>query len=210
MKMSLVKCFELIIALGISICFPIELKSYSEVILPKETSKYFYQFSKFNQNNYFDLYFGRYTPYIYIKLNNYEKINLRAYLNEDEVYFSQPKKEGEWINIPIKDKNKFFNITLIVNSLERNSKMIFIDSSKYLEINLTQFLNLNFNSNKLYNVPFPIYFNISADKDISFALQGNIDFSIYDEKAFLNDQKELEFNQLNKITYINFMKEKLI
>ena len=205
MKMSLVKCFELIIALGISICFPIELKSYSEVILPKETSKYFYQFSKFNQNNYFDLYFGRYTPYIYIKLTNYEKINLRAYLNEDEVYFSQPKKEGEWINIPIKDKNKFFNITLIVTSLERNSKMIFIDSSKYLEINLTQFLNLNFNSNKLYNVPFPIYFNISADKDISFALQGNIDFSIYDEKAFLNDQKELEFNQLNKITYINFI-----
>ena len=158
MKFILISFYYVITCFGIIISNPIELSSYSEIELKKGTSEYFYSLPNL-------IYDNSNIPYIFIKLLDKEKINLKVYINGKEFYFSLPKGD-EWINIPLTNEKNNTNILLKVNSQERNLKMIFIDSSKIISINLSNFLNLNLNTNKLYKKPFPLLFEIIVDKNI--------------------------------------------
>ena len=160
--MIILQFLTLIICFSIICSFPNEFESFSEIELPKGNSIYFYQYL----NNIFN---SEKIPYIFIKLTDYEKIDLRIYLNENEVYYDLTKNV-EWINIPIINESQI-NITFKINSNIRDSKMIFIDSSKILKLSLTKFLNLNFTINKLYKMPLPLLFNISVDKNIFFSIK---------------------------------------
>ena len=167
-----------IICLRIIISFTIELSSFSSIELNKGTSEYSYYFSFFALEN------GK-TPYIFIKLIDIQKIDLRVYLNGDEALFSKPKGD-EWINIPIEKIKNNSNIILKIKTEEYNSKMIFIDSSKILNITLKNFLDLNFNTNKLLQKPSPLVFDIKIDR--------NTFFSIKEEN---NDENLLTISNMN-------------
>ena len=168
MKLILISFFYVIIYFGIIISNPTELSNYSEIDLKKGTSEYSYTLPNLIHDNSM-------IPYIFIKLLDKEKISLKAYINRDEVYFSQSKGD-EWINIPLINEKNNTNILLIVNSQERNLKMIFIDSSIIISINLSNFLSLNLNTNKLYKKPFPLVFDIIVDKNIYFQIQEEKNF----------------------------------
>ena len=159
---------------------PTELESFSEIVLIKGLSEYYYQYSNQFLSNIK-------TPFIYIKLSNYEKANIKVYLNKEEAYYYLTKKD-EWINIQIKE-SKNINITIKVESKEKDLKMIFIDSSKILKINLIQLLNLNFFINKLvYKEPIPLLFNITVDTNILFSIQKKEEnnYSIVDDDYILS------------------------
>ena len=152
-----------IISLRVIYSSPIKLSKFSQIELKKGTSEYSYHYSIFTPYN-------DKTPYIFIKLTEKQKIDLRVYFNQSEVYFSEPKGD-EWINIPIEKGKNNTNITLKIKTGEKNSKMIFIDSSKILNISLTNFLDLNFNTNKLRRKPTPLLFDIVVDKNTFFSIE---------------------------------------
>ena len=160
--MNFLQFLPLISHLTIIYSFPKELESFSEIELPKGISNYFYQYLNYISN-------PEKIPYIFIKLTNYENINCQIYLNESQVYYDLYENE-EWIKIPLNNQ-KQINITFKLNSNIRNSKMIFIDSSKILQLSLTKFLSLNLAINKLQKMPLPLLFNISVDKNIFFSIK---------------------------------------
>ena len=183
----------LIVLLGINTSL-IELESYSELELNKGLSEYIYIYS--NSNSYNDK-----IPYIYIKLSNYEKTNVKIYLNHDEVSYYLTNK-NEWINIPIKEQGKI-NITLKIEAKERNIKMIFIDSSKILKINLIKLLNLNFSINNLHKEPIPLLFNISVDTNIYFSMAND-----ENSKVLILDDNNILSYFFQGVKYIYLMKDK--
>ena len=77
--------------------------------------------------------------------------------------------------------------------------MIFIDSSKTLKMNLIQFLSLNFIINKLLNEFFPLIFEVTVDKKVSFAFKVEINDSTMDK----NDINNIENNNLYKYEGLN-------
>ena len=84
MKLILISFFYVIIYFGIIISNPTELSNYSEIDLKKGTSEYSYTLPNLIHDNSM-------IPYIFIKLLDKEKISLKAYINRDEVYFSNQK-----------------------------------------------------------------------------------------------------------------------
>ena len=199
MKLVFISFFYTIICFGIIISNPTELSNYSEIDLKKGTSEYSYSLPNLIPD------YSK-IPYIFIKLLDNEKISLKVYINEDEVYFSKPRGD-EWINIPLINEKNNTNILLKVNSQERNLKMIFIDSSKKISINLSNFLSLNFNTNKLYKKPFPLVFDIMADKNIYFQIQEDKSFStMYKENILsicqLDDNNSCIYFEQNNVNLI--------
>ena len=177
--MSILKYFSLLIYFVLINSFPIELQSFSEVVLIKDITEYYYQYSNKYSTNVK-------TPYIYIKLSNYEKANLEVYLNEKEAYYYLSKND-EWINIQIKEE-KEINVTIKIESKEKDLKLIFIDSSKMLKINLIKLLNLDFFVSKLYKEPIPLLFNITVDTNTFFSIQKKEEkiYSIVDDDFILS------------------------
>ena len=195
----LINFFFVIIFFGLIISNPIQLSNYCEVELKKGTSEYSYFLSNLIPDN-------SKISYIFIKLYDKEKIGLRIYINGDEIYFSQPKGD-EWINIPLANENNNTNILLKVNTQERNSKMIFFDSSKILSINLTNFLSLNFNTNQLNKKPFPLLFDILVDRNIYFSIQEEKSFPIMDKEnaismCILDDVNSCKYIEVNSVNLI--------
>ena len=183
MKLNILQFFIIIIVFGIVISIPNVLNSFSEIELSKGSSEYIYNYS----NPYPD---KSITPYIYIKLTDNEKINLSIYLNSEKIDFSEPKND-EWINIPIDNKIYSANITLKINNLEVDLKMIFIDSTKSLNLSLEQFLNLNFNTRILSKrPPRSLHFEITVDKTVYFALEDESNNINFDNKYLLIFQIE--------------------
>ena len=154
--------FFVIICFWLVVSNQIPLSNYCEIELKKGNSEYSYYLSNLIPDN-------SKIPYIFIKLFNKEKIGLRIYINGDEVFYSQPKGD-KWIDIPLTYEKNNTNIILKVNTQERNSKMIFIDTSKILSINLTNFFSLNFITNQLKKKPLQLLFDIIVDKNIYFSI----------------------------------------
>ena len=104
--------------------------------------------------------------FIFIKLSDYEKNELKIYLDEIEEKFYL-KKEEKFIIIPIIKKG-LTKLKLKVNTNEKDLKMIFYDVFKIPKISLIDFLNLDFSENKS---KFPyLFFNITVNKKIYFSL----------------------------------------
>ena len=155
----------------------INLSNFSTVELKKGTTEYSYHYSISSYDN-------SKIPYIFIKLTDKEKIDLKIYFNGIEANFSEPKGD-EWINIPIENEKNNTEIILKIKTEEINLKMIFIDSSQILKITLTDFFNLNFNINKLYKKPFPLLFDIILDKNAYFSIEEEKNYPILDDEKVL-------------------------
>ena len=110
MNLTILIFFIIIFASWIVIPLPIELKSFSEVELEEGSLEYLYQYS----NSTFD---STKKPYIFIKLSNIEKINLKVFIAEREIHFTLPSNDV-WIDIPIDNKITYTNITLKINTKE--------------------------------------------------------------------------------------------
>ena len=119
------------------------------------------------------------SPYVFIKFTNYQEIDMNILINREQYYYNLPKENEEWIDILI-NKWKYENkINFMIYTTKKNIKMIFIDSSKTLKMNLIQFLSLNFIINKLLDEPFPLIFEVTVDKKVSFAFKVEInDFTM--------------------------------
>ena len=199
--MNLLKIFYLLILFKISIPIPKELTSFSNIELPKGISEYYYQYSNYFNDN------DSNTPNIFIKLSDYEKIELKIFIDEIEEYYYNTKKE-EWIIIPIpKEKKK--SITLKVNAQEKNLRMIFFDSSFNANVNLAQFLSLDFSKNKSPKKLPHLYFNITVDRNIYLSLKqeepNNLSYAIIDgNKISYLQSKDVLLNPGKK--YILFIK----
>ena len=164
-------CFILYLSI-ISRIYPasIELSNYSEIELKEGYSEFFY----FNFIPKANFRFNSLNPYIFIKFTNYQEIDINILINREQYYCNLPKENGEWIDIPIK-KSKYENkINLVIHTIKKNIKMIFIDPTKLLKMNSSQFLNLNFITNKLLNEPYPLIFEVTVDKKVSFAFKEEI------------------------------------
>ena len=202
MILNLFKIFCSLLCFNLIISFPYELKSFSEIQLPKGISRYLYSYSK-NIQDYLK------TPYIFIKLTDYKKIDLRIYFNEDETFFSLTQKD-DWINIPITKEINLINISLIINSKEKNLKMLFIDSSKIMNLSLIKFLSLNFQVSKLSRKPLPLQFNITVDNNILLSIEEDSNDNnkvIIDDKYLLSycsieEEKECKFIEVNNAKLI--------
>ena len=194
--MNLLIFLFILICLGVTITLPIELKSFSEILLEKGSSEYFYRYSNsFLSNNS--------IPYIYIKLADYTKINLNIFINNEETYFISTK-EDKWISIPLIHEKNNSNITLNIDTKKRNLTMIFIDSSKILNISLLKLLNLKFTTNILFKKPFPLEFNILVDKNISFSIQEKENYYNFDGTSLLS------FCILTKMVFVYLKKQKML
>ena len=88
--MNILKLFCIILLSEIIISIPIELESFSDIELTKGLSEYHYKYLK--QGNTENLH------YIFIKLSNYEKSELKIYLDEIEEYYYLNKK-NQWITV---------------------------------------------------------------------------------------------------------------
>ena len=158
--MNLLIFLFILICLGVIITLPIELKSFSEILLEKGSSEYFYRYSNsFLSNNS--------IPYIYIKLADYTKINLNIFINNEETYFISAK-EDKWISIPLTNEKNNSNITLKIDTKKRNLTMIFIDSSKILNISLLKLLSLTFKTNIIFKKHYIFEYNHLINNNISF------------------------------------------
>ena len=156
---------------------PINLSNFSTIEIKKGTTEYSYQYSISSYDN-------SKIPYIFIKLTDKEKIDLKVYFNGIEAKFSEPKGD-EWINIPLENEKNNTEIRLKIKTEEINSKMIFIDSSKILKMTLTDFFNLNFNTNKLYKKPIPLLFDITLDKNTYFSIEEEKNYPILEDENIL-------------------------
>ena len=194
--MNLLIFLFILICLGVIITLPIELKSFSEILLEKGSSEYFYRYSNsFLSNNS--------IPYIYIKLADYTKINLNIFINNEETYIISAE-EDKWISIPLTNEKNNSNITLNIDTKKRNLTMIFIDSSKILNISLLKLLNLKFTTNILFKKPFPLEFNILVDKNISFSIQEKENYYNFDGTSLLS------FCILTKMVFVYLKKQKML
>ena len=176
--MNILKLFCIILLSEIIIPIPIELESFSDIELTKGLSEYHYKYLK--QGNTENLH------YIFIKLSNYEKSELKIYLDEIEEYYYLNKK-NQWIMVQIHKKG-LTNVILEVNAIEKQLEMTFIDTSKILKANLAQFFNLNFTENKSIKELPLLYFNITVDTNTYFSLKKykeikKLNYCIIDEKV---------------------------
>ena len=195
-----------IISLIISV--PKELSNYYETELQKGTSEYYYIYNISNGNTLFHK-----ETYIFIKFSNYQKINLRVFIDEAEAFYSLPKEKDEWICIDTNGAMALYpfekrvqKVKLQINTKEKNIKMIFIDSSNTLRMNLKQFLNLNFITGKLVGEPFPLVFEINVDKNVSFAFKEDIYYSTLDKYIIYNIEKN-NFYKYEGINKTSLMEE---
>ena len=202
-------CFIILLSIiSKIISVPEEISNYYETELQKGTSEYLYIYHISNDITHF-----YYQFYIFIKFSNYQKVNLRVYLHEIERFYSLPKEKDEWISINIEGympiyelENNVQNVKLRINTKEKNIKMIFIESSKILKMNLKQFLNLNFIAGKLIEKPLSLVFEINVNKNVSFAFKEDIHYSTQDKYSIYNIEKN-NFYKYDGINNTSLMEE---
>ena len=200
-------CFIIFLSIiSTIISLPIELSNYYETELQKGTSLYFHLYHE-------NIFIGN-APYFFIKFTDYQKVNLKVYLNETEASFTIPKEKEKWISFNIRKIIGFYccsisdivNIFLKIDTTENNIKMLFIEPSKTLKMNLKQFLSLNFITDKLIEKPFPLLLDINVEKNVSFAFKEEINYSAYDKNTIYNIEKN-NFYKYEGLDETNLRKE---
>ena len=179
------------ILLGVIRTKPIQLKSYSEIELPKGYSEYIYKYTSPYNNTYIKIA----SSYIYIFIYLSDSLKIRRINGIIEIngkktrYFMGNFDENDkWIIY--KEKNIICNYTFIYqfNTTEK-TKIKFLDSTRILNMNLKQFLNLNINNintNVFSDIPYPLLFNIKSDSNIVFSVERKYNYPIYNKNYILN------------------------
>ena len=182
--MNLLNFFCLFTYIGIIFSNPIELKCFTNIELPKGTSEYIYHYS-FSTNNIPKISEFPFI-YLYLKISNYKKlknnilININPRFKEEENYeLIIPEKNEQWISFKNYYWEENISIKFQINTIEKNLKMIFFDSSKIIDINIKQFLNLNFITGVFNEKIFPLIFNIKADSNSFFSVQKQENYQIF-------------------------------
>ena len=161
---------------------PIEITSnFAEIEYFKGENEFFYQVSNFFPQKYK-------ISYILFKFDLSDNVTLKLKFSfiPNEISFNM--EEIKWFKYPLYNITQTnFNITFIIlSNINSEHKMIFIDTTKEIKINLITFLNLNLTMNisnsDLYLdsdlPPSPFIFDLNE-------IQSNTNFSIY-------------FNNINK------------
>ena len=179
MKFILQKFFYIFIYIQVIYSASKEIKSYSEIQLPKGKSEYFYIVSNFIPHS-------SKIPYFFIKLTDAKEIQFKIYFNNNGNDLS-PLKKDIWINIPISnDIKNCKNITFEINNKIKGAKIIFIDTSQINNISIEKFLSLDLNVNKMRQKPFPLEFRIDANSNISFSIIEKVNDKIFDDDKVLS------------------------
>jgi len=186
------------------VSYPTELERFSEVTLEEGKSEYLYNYTKSYS-------FNNKTPVIYFRIitdkDSYIKIDV--HLNKGKIYNYIVFSES-WSDIPLDEEEESINITLKIESDQKNAKMIFMDATKIIKISLTQLFNLNFWATmQLSKEPIPLLFNITADTNVFFSTPKNkrYGFSFLDADYMLTyfpyeENKDWKFQDARNVHFI--------
>ena len=173
--------FILFLSFNLAFSEPTEIYNLAEVTLKKGINEFFYQFSEpqlvEGKDPYFYFYFSdEYDVTLEIKDENKttSKISFRKY-----TYFMG-------YNITNTNPQKYtFEVTC--NYHWGTQKMIFIDSSRDININIEKLLTFSFKTNSIYNrPPMPLTFSLNSVKDKTiFSLMSNYDDDILEGEYLL-------------------------
>ena len=179
---------------------PIELESYSEIELAEGFSEYIYNIKYPFKNNYIK----SDTPYLYIfiYISDYSKIHqinqiIKFRKHDDKHSFIIPDKNSQWICSSIK---KYIGPPIIYQfNTTGKTKMKFLDSTRIIDMNIKQFLNLRINTTILEEKPYPLLFNIKSDSNVLFSLEFK---DIYD---FFNENYALQYCSIEENNKCEFI-----
>ena len=151
-----------------------------------------------------------------------DNLNLTFYMKEFEDSKSEPIiiPKKQWLSLPLMifqlTQMEIHLVFVINNDNSFPAKLIFIDNSKELNINLEKFLNwkykISYESLGLY-VPTPLIFSIDEVKeDTTIELELNDEDKIYNDSNVMyyciNKGSDCQYNAFTKLTLIKDQKYK--
>ena len=177
----------------------IQISNYEEIIIPKgETFTATYQYKKpisSESGNFF--YFKFYDS------GNYQLVIKPEDGTENKITI---KTNTYWYNYYVSSSSDKKYSFQIVNSGTYDVKMGFIDSSQEANLNLEKFLDLNFNTEEIYdNAPNPLIFNINVTQNTTLYFKANSGTFIESDSLLyycIKDEKsECNFSILKSLTF---------
>ena len=138
MEINAIKYFSIVLLLHFVLNEPIELKNFGKYVVTKENEKFFYNFQPntsiiYEGSHYFFFgIFGSSSCSIYIFEENQSSFTTKIEINSDNKFYGY----------------EISNLTAQKYTFEispwSTANLIFIDNSKEIDTNLTEFLNFNF------------------------------------------------------------------
>ena len=157
---------------------PKEIQNFDEITVNSVTNEYFYQFLEPHLIEDRDPYF--YFGFLDDVLSYSSTIRIiDENQNEGENYCKRPYN---FIGFNITNLNPQKYKFYIINSYYYSRKMLFIDSSRDININIEKLFTIKFSTNSIQNrPPMPLIFNIKSIKDKTiFSVDPYSDTDIYD------------------------------
>ena len=154
MALNNLKVVFLILSFCLILNKDIQIKNYEEILIYKgETFNFTYQYEQSIVSNS--------GYYFYFKFNvsdNFQLIINPEGETETKMTISSNKY---WYDYYVSSNTKKKYSFQILNTQTSDVRMSFIDSSKEIDLNLEKFIDLDFNTEKIYNnAPNPLIFNI--------------------------------------------------
>ena len=196
--------FLFVLILGI-FCREDKLIPFSEMTVWPDESYFYYEFSTPVIDKEKDAYF-------YFKLsqsfNEPYHISIIDGGKNETIIANLTNENSTWISYKLPNlKTQTFNILVNMDSF---GKMIFIDSTKEINTNLTNFIYFSFNTSLLEGKPpYPLIFNIDkVQNEISYYFKANSKDQVYESKSLIEyciiNGKECNFEEIGSI--FNFEK----
>ena len=192
----------------ISFCFvlneDIQIKNFEEIIIPKgENFTCTYQYTKPIVS---DL-----GIYFYFKFSNSDNSELiikpeNGTQSKITIYY-----KGYWYNYYVSTESDIKYYFEIINKQSYDISMIFIDSSQEINLDLEIFINLNFNTEKIYdNPPNPLIFNIDVTQNdtLYYFIANKGDFIDSDSLLYYCIKDEVNECTFTELKSLNFEKDK--
>ena len=162
MALNLIKSLLLLLLIHLIVNEEIPISSYEHIKAPQGINNYSYQFIESNipegKYGYFYFKFKDSPGYKTISLDIIEENGISTSITIDKVY---------WLCYNITNlKSQKYIFQIKNNYRDYNVSVIFLDSTKEINLSLDQFINLNFDSHKVENrPPIPIIFNLNISEE---------------------------------------------
>ena len=156
MALNNLKVVFLILSFCLILNKDIQIKNYEEILIYKgETFNFTYQYEQSifpDSGNYF-----------YFKFNVSDNCHLIIKPEGETETKMTISSNKYWYNYYVSSNTKKKYSFQILNKQTSDVRMSFIDSSKEIDLNLEKFIDLDFNTEKIYNnAPNPLIFNIDV------------------------------------------------
>ena len=167
---------------------PIKLNSFSELELQERYSEYIYNYSYPFTNTLITSNISHF--YFFIKLSNYrsiDKIDKIIEFNgiEEKYNITLPKDNEKWIISEIHHWERNISVILRITTSKKKVKMKFMDSTKAFNIDIEQFINLNFNTDILPYNAYPLLCNIKSNSNVIFTIHSIFFYNIFDNSHYI-------------------------